>query len=129
MKIDLNKSLVRECWGGNAGGVSALLRAGADVKKAGWALTVAASCGHDLAVRLLIAAGVDLHYDNDAPLEAAVSNGKLETVRTLLSLGANPNACTPEVLNQANQLGHKAAVREVKRWQQKLLKNGPAPGP
>lgn len=127
MANDLNEALLRECWGGNEGGVLALLRAGASIAQAGDALVIASSCGHDPVVRLLVARGVDIHFDNDGPLKAAVLNGKIATIRLLVSLGANPGTCTNDVLDLARQLGHAAGAREVRRHQKRLSVSLPTP--
>lgn len=99
--------------------VEGLLEDGADVKAEGddgTALNVAADCGHDDIVRLLLQAGADADARNkygEAPLHTATSRGSGRIVQWLLEYSTDINATSTSgtPLWIATQKGHVEIVR------------------
>jgi hypothetical protein len=90
-----------------------LLEARTDIdsrRRVDQALISAACNGHCEAAELLLAAGANVHENNDWPLRAASWRGHLAIVRLLLQHGANVHAKKDEALVSASMLGHTAIV-------------------
>eukprot|EP00877_Chromochloris_zofingiensis_P011306 jgi/Chrzof1/6429/Cz18g10110.t1 len=75
------------------------------------ALRYAAENGHTSTVRLLLAAGTDVHACNDAALCSAAVRGRLSTVQVLLKSGADVHACDDEALCYAVKHGQTSTVQ------------------
>lgn len=71
----------------------------------------AVRCGHSSVVRLLIAAGADIHRHDDFALERAAEKGHVEVVKTLLDAGANFHAGNDRAMEVALKRGHSKIVK------------------
>ena len=78
-------------------------------------LLVAGFTGDTRTVRLLLAAGANVHALDDWALRCAAYNGHTETVKVLLASGANVHAQDDEPLRMAAQNGHTETVRGLAR--------------
>jgi ankyrin repeat protein len=67
--------------------------------------------GHTETVRMLLAAGADMHAWNDFALRFAAHNGHTETVKALLAAGANVHAMDDYALCHAAMMGHTETAR------------------
>jgi len=91
--------------------LDACLAAGADVHaNDDDALRVAAANGHVEGVRRLLAAGADVHAHTDAALYWAAANNHVEVVRILLAAGADVHAGTAAALRMASAWGRADTV-------------------
>ena len=70
------------------------------------ALVVASRLGHTAIVRLLLAAGANVHVNEDAPLRFASTYGRVSVVATLLAAGADVHARDGAALALAAQYTH-----------------------
>jgi ankyrin repeat protein len=107
------------CYG-YAQTVKVLLAAGADVHV--WddtALCSTALRGHTETVQTLLASGADVHAEEDWALRGAARNGHTETVKVLLAFGANVHAQDDWALHWAARNGHTEMVRVL----QEAIKN------
>ena len=95
----LNEQLVEAVRAGDTEKTRALLRSGANADYGrGLPLTVAVDRNDTTIARILVEAGAQLNRgDNPSPLATAVAGDHLETIRLLLSLGANVNGTGPPV--------------------------------
>jgi uncharacterized protein len=73
--------------------------------------------GDIMAVKLFLAAGMNVNanskWEQESPLAAAVSNGRIEVVDFLLDKGADPNANGGKPLQQAVSGGSVEIVRKL----------------
>jgi len=107
MNRAIDIELTRAACGGDCERILALLAAGADVHvNEDGPLQVAATWGNTEAVRVLLNAGANVHTENEAPLRGAVANGHRDTVEVLLKAGANPLACDFETFQHARLRGN-----------------------
>ncbi|KAJ3091105.1 hypothetical protein HK102_001691 [Quaeritorhiza haematococci] len=85
---------------------------GADLAEGGGedALYVATCAGQLGSTEWLVQEGVDIHFDHDAPLRAAVGNNHLPVVKYLVSQGANVRAHEDEALRVAAERGFTGVV-------------------
>jgi hypothetical protein len=91
-----------------------MLAAGADVHADNdYALRGAAVNGHLPVVQALLAAGADVHADNDYALCCAARNGHLPVVQALLAAGANLHARDDYALCCAVGNGHLPVVQAL----------------
>ena len=67
-------------------------------------------------VRLLIAAGADVHRYGDYALRAASLNGHAEVVQMLLYAGANVHARDSSALRYAVENGHVEVIKILTNW-------------
>jgi len=74
-------------------------------------LLAAAVDGRVKTIRLLLAAGVDVHHDNDNALYLAARHGHDEVVRCLLAANANIHARGDAALRTAILNDHKKVIR------------------
>ena len=89
-----------------------LIAAGADVHaNDDAALRWAAGRGHEEIVKLLIAAGADVHADDDVALRRAADKGHEEVVKTLLAAGADVHANDDAALRWAASNGYEDVVK------------------
>ena len=96
--------------------VKLLLAAGADVHaQDNYALRWAASEGHTEIVRLLLEAGADVHAQNNSALKWTASKGHTEVVKLLLEAGADVHAQNNSALRWAAENGHTKVVALVKK--------------
>lgn len=77
------------------------------------ALRAAANHGHVAAVRLLLAAGADVHDGHEDALLSAVLMNHVEVVGLLIAAGANVNAAGGAPLCNAAAFGHVDVVRQL----------------
>jgi len=109
------KALLAAVISGDAEAVAAAIAAGADcnatVDDGLCPLQRAAAYGYDEVIRLLLAAGADLHAKDDAALLWAVIYGCAKTVHLLLTEGANVHARNDDALRTAATFGHAEVVR------------------
>jgi len=107
---------------GDAAGIAAALRDGADVNAADsegrTSLYIASREGHVDVIKALVAAGADVHRarDGHTPLYIATQNGHVGAIMALLAGGAavncaNKNGATP--LHIASQKSHVAAIKAL----------------
>lgn len=90
---DLDTQMIRAARVGDLNGVKAALAAGADIHaQDDYALQWAASRGHLDVVEYLLAAGSDIHANEDFALRWAVEHSQTEVVACLLAAGADPHA-------------------------------------
>jgi hypothetical protein len=75
------------------------------------ALRWASHNGHTETVKVLLAAGADVHADNDYALQWACENGHTETVKVLLDAGADVHADNDYALRWASNYGHTETVK------------------
>ena len=75
------------------------------------ALRLASYNGHVEVVKLLLAAGADVHADNDHVLRWASDNGRVEVVKLLLAVGADVHAEDDFALRRASRYGHVEVVK------------------
>jgi hypothetical protein len=61
--------------------------------------------GHNEIIRLLIAAGADVSYDDDEAVQTAAGNDHVDTVKLLIELGADWRNCDDLALRWARQRG------------------------
>lgn len=107
----LDQKLVAAAEDGDLAGVKAALAAGADVHaNDDEALCQAAKHGYLEIVETLVAAGADVHVDAGYPLRAASQNGHLSTARCLLDAGADVDADNNAALCMAAQRGRLDVV-------------------
>jgi len=71
----------------------------------------ASSNGRAEVVRILLAAGADVHANNDAAIYWAALGGHVEVVRLLLAAGADVHADRENALRRAAGSGHVQMVR------------------
>jgi len=109
------KALLAAVISGDVEAASAAIAAGADcnanVNGGLFPLQHAAAYGHDEVIRILLAAGADLHTEDDATLRWAVIYGCAKTARLLLNEGANVHARNDDALRTAATFGHAEVVR------------------
>jgi hypothetical protein len=92
-----------------------LLAAGADVHAENdRALRWASSNGHTEVVKILLAAGADVHAENDRALRWASESGHTEIVKLLLAANANVHAENDYALQLASNNGHTEVVKVLK---------------
>jgi len=92
--------------------VRLLLAAGADVHaQHDDAMYWAAGNGHVVVVRALITATAGAHVFNESPLHHAARRGHADVVRLLLTVGANVHAANDYALRLAAESGHVEAAR------------------
>jgi ankyrin repeat protein len=73
-------------------------------------LISAARDGHTETVKTLLTAGANLHDSDDGALRVAAFNGHTETVRVLLAAGADAHALNDWALSAASGFGHTETV-------------------
>lgn len=125
--------LLRASFEGRADAVSALLKAGADVRQTSvygrkTALHEAAMCNHADVARILLAHGADPNASDcngNRPLHIAALNGSVAAAKVLLENGAYPQARTllgrsAEYLARRN--GHNALAECIRKA---VYRNGP----
>jgi ankyrin repeat protein len=92
--------------------VEYLLAAGADVHADNdGALRWASYNGHTEMVKVLLAADADVHADNDGALRWASDEGHTEVVKVLLAAGADVHAKNDWALRWASDKGHTEVVK------------------
>jgi len=91
------------------------------------ALTQAAAAGQTEIVKALLEAGVDIHNWDDEPIMRAAENGHAETVRFLLTMGADPHGT--EALIRAAKHGQIETIRALFEYADKKSSTGPTPRP
>lgn len=96
---DKNEALYTAVLLGHQNIAIILLASGAS--PCGYALHTAAAKGWTNLLRILLDAGVDLHYCNDLALSCAVSHGHLKIVEMLLANGADFRATDHIAIRQA----------------------------
>jgi len=97
--------------GGHVAVMTALLDAGA--RHVDGALRFAAAGGHVPAAALLLAHGVNIHYENDLALMHAAGRGRLEMVAFLLDNGADMHARNDGALRAARRgAARRGAARQ-----------------
>lgn len=131
--LNLDRTLVAAAHGGQAGRVQALIEAGANVQLMGEfdsgavfedPICAAVASGSAETVRVLLAAGADVHTYRDHPIRDAAKRGHAEVVQALIDGGADLQASwyggiyTP--LENAVRYGHPDVIRV-------LLKAGATP--
>ena len=90
MSTTQDQHLIEAAWRGHAETLAGLLAAGADIHaEDDAALREAAYQGHLEVVAALLAAGADVHARGDQALRDAAWRGHVEVVRALLAAGAN----------------------------------------
>jgi len=111
---ELNNKFIVAARGGHLEIVKELLAAGADVHaEDDAALRRAAHNGHLEIVKELLAAGADVHAEDDAALRRAAEYGRLEVVKELLSAGADVHAWDDCALRWAARNGHLEVVKDL----------------
>lgn len=80
-------------------------------KKLDIRLTDAACNGHTETVRVLLAAGANVHAGDDHALRGSALDGYVETVKVLLAAGANVHADDDQALCWAAGSGHMETVK------------------
>jgi len=108
-----DKGLISAVYAGSIERVTAAMAANADINARnvdGSALEIAACYGHADIVRCLLAAGANLHGNNDRALWYAAANGHAEIVRILLAAGANIHFDDNVALRDAARYGHTEIV-------------------
>jgi len=99
---------------GDIDGVRAALAAGTDIHvNDDYALRWAVAYGHAETVNLLLAAGANVHVDNDAALRRSAYDGHAEMVNLLLAAGANIHANNDAALRYAAYHGHAEIVNRL----------------
>ena len=122
--IDKNHALVYCAGYGKLDFVEYLLAAGADVHANNdWALQWASGNGHTEVVKVLLAAGANVHANNDHALLWASVNGHTEVVKPLLAAGANVHADNDHALKWASRYKHAEVVKILKDHIAKERKN------
>ena len=92
--------------------VKLLLAAGAEVHAENdLALRYASAKGHTKVVKLLLDAGADVHAKNDEPLRSASLNGHTKIVKLLLAAGADVHADNDAALRWASNNGHPEVLK------------------
>ena len=90
------------------------LAAGADVHaEDDLALRRAAGGGYVEMVKILLAAGADVHADRDSALRSAAAAGHVEVVKAVLAAGADVRARNDYALCSAAEGGHVEVVKAV----------------
>jgi ankyrin repeat protein len=108
----LDSRLIDAALDGHTEVVKAHLAAGANVHaEDDKALRWAAVDGHTETVRTLLAAGADVHARNDGALSLGALYGCAETVKILLATGADLHATDDIALRLAAGHGHTEAVK------------------
>jgi len=108
----IEEALHRATCRGHTDIVRLILAAGFDIHVAGSSVLCAATFhGHAEIVRLLLTAGIDVHADDDRPLHVAAAKGHADIVRIFLAAGANVHADHDEALCTAATMGHVEIVR------------------
>jgi ankyrin repeat protein len=79
-------------------------------------LELASRDGHTRHVEALLAAGADIHTDDDEPLRTAAWWGRTETVKLLLEAGANVHAKDNQALRWAKDAGHPQTATALADW-------------
>jgi len=105
----VDQALRWESMRGHVEVVRLLLAAGADVHAR--ALQWASIGGRVEVVRLLLAAGADVHAQDDEALREASMEGHAEVVQVLLAAGANVHANNDRALRMASKYGHAEVVQ------------------
>ena len=109
---ELNKALIEAAKIDNETIVKLLLAAGADVHTHDdYALRLASMNGHPEVVKLLIAAGADVNAYEGWALMLASERGYLEIVKLLIDAGADLHAKDDYALRWASQNGHSEVVK------------------
>ncbi len=72
--------------------------------------------GYVSVVRVLLAAGTDVHARNDEALCLASNRGHVEVVLALLAAGADIHAEDNEALHLASRYGHVEVVQLLKQY-------------
>ena len=91
------------------------LAAGADVHaEDDYALRWASKNGHVEVVKVLLAVGADVHARDDYALQWASKNGHVEVVKVLLAAGADVHAGDDYALQWASRNGHIEVVKVLK---------------
>ena len=97
--------------------VEILLAAGADVHaNNNSALRWAAIEGHADVVELLLEYGADIHAENDIALQDAAWHNRADVVKLLLEYGADVHAVNDAALRWAAENGHDDVVAVLKDW-------------
>jgi ankyrin repeat protein len=110
----LDKELMHAASHGDNAEVARQIAAGADVHANNdWALWFASSNGHALVVAQLLAAGADVHADNDGALRFASRNGHAPVVAQLLAAGADVHAFNDCAFRWASSNGHAPVVAQL----------------
>ena len=111
---DLDTRLIDAADHGDTKAVQTLLAAGANVhENDDCALRLAADAGHTETVRVLLAAGADAHAEDDGALRWAADNGHTETVNVLFEAGSDVHAWDAYSLGMAAQNGHAETVQTL----------------
>lgn len=110
----LGTSLINAALVGDTETVRILLAAGANVHtRSDEALWRAAYSGHTETVKALLAAGAAVHEVGDQALCGAAFNGHTETVKTLLAAGADVHASNDVALWWTVKEGHTETVKTL----------------
>lgn len=96
--------------------VKLLLAAGANVHADNdWALRMASNCGHTDTVKVLLVAGANVHAVGDYALRGAAKNDHTETVKILLAAGADVHAWDDWALRFAARNGNTETMQVLAR--------------
>jgi len=112
-----NKDNALECSAvyGKLDFVEYLLAAGADVHADDdYALRYASDNGHTEVVKVLLAAGANVHARDDLALQWASIHGRTEVVKVLLAAGADVHTDNEGALRWASNNGHTEVVKVLK---------------
>jgi hypothetical protein len=113
--IDKDNALIFSAYYGKLDFVKYLLAAGADVHaNDDYALRWASEYGHTEMVKVLLAAGADVHTKDNYALRWASNNGHTEVVKVLLAAGADVHANDDLALQWACSNGHTEVVKVLK---------------
>ena len=101
---------------GDTKAVKTLLAAGANVHvEDDCALRWAACRGYTETVKALLAAGANVHVEDDCALRWAACRGYTETVKALLAAGANVHARDDEAMRGAADCGYTETMQALAR--------------
>jgi len=113
----LNNHLVDVARQGDTEAVKVVLAAGADVHADDdFALCLAGNYGHTETVRLLLASGAHARAREDYPLRWAAHDGHTELVKLLLASGSDVHAKDDAALRWAACLGHTETVQVLTEY-------------
>jgi ankyrin repeat protein len=111
-QASLDHRLIDAADRGDTRAVQTLLAAGANVHaQDDRALRWAAHDGHAEIVQTLLAAGADVHVGDDLALRWAAMNGHTDTVKLLLAHGADVHGSDDRALRRAVDSGHTETIR------------------
>ena len=114
---DVSQQLMDASYNGDTEFVRLLLAAGADVHADDdYALRWSTHHGDTEVVKVLLAAGADVHARDDHALRWASLHGRASIVRLLLEAGADVNARDDHALRWAVENGHDEVIKILTDW-------------